>query len=135
MWDRQPVAPDDREDLAYDPFGKDPLGHICTTYNIENARPGECPAHEEGWRFKPHYCHEHREWHTGGDAHDECEACEWERNHPGEYLDEEQTKEKFETGAVCDGHLWEEEDEAEVVELSGDDARWDKTNEELEELG
>ena len=99
---------------VYDPFAKDPWGHICSTYNIENPRPGECPAHEEGWHAKDLWCHEHREWHRDGNAHDECEACEWERNNPGKYLEDDEVKDKYQSGAVCDGHLWaEEEDEDE----------------------
>ena len=98
----------------YDPFGPDPLGHICSTYNIENARPGDCLQHFEGWQKQDIYCHEHREWHRDGNAHDECEACEWERWHPGKFLDDKQCEDMFEmTGAVCDGHSWETEEEDE----------------------
>ena len=94
----------------YDPFGPDPLGHICSTYNIENPRPGDCTRHFEGWQKQSIFCHEHHEWHDDDNAHDECEACEWERWHPDEYLTDEDCKEMFEhSGAVCDGHLWEEE--------------------------
>lgn len=109
MWDAQPVSPDHHEDEAYDPFGPDPLGHICTTYNIDNPRPGECPAHGEGWRGQPHYCHEHREWHMAGEAHDECEACEIERN-TGRTLTDEELLSGFPgmTGSLCDDHLREE---------------------------
>jgi hypothetical protein len=104
MWDRQPIAPDHHEDEAYDPYESTPMGHICSTYNLVDPQPGEC----RGRKDVPLYCFEHREWHMVGDIHAECEACEWERNHPGVVLDDDELVERFESGAVCDGHLVEE---------------------------
>jgi hypothetical protein len=78
--------------------------HICTTYS-EHPVGGEC-SHDTRERA---YCQEHREWHEADNMHDECEACEWERNHDRELTDEELI-DRFHgmTGAVCDGHLLEE---------------------------
>jgi hypothetical protein len=91
--------------------------HICTTYSIEPT-PGDCPGCVDigviwasGEEPKDRlWCHEHMDGHEGRDIHTECEACELERNEQ-RTLSEDEIKEKFASGGVCDAHLWEEEEE------------------------
>ena len=87
--------------------------HICTTYS-EDPSPGECPGCAEVSQARareeepePLYCYEHREQHAGVNVHSECEACEHERKAERSLSDEELAV--FESGAVCDEHLWEQE--------------------------
>jgi hypothetical protein len=104
-----------------DPFGHDPMGHICTTYNIYDPRPGECPAHEGLlWHTKlapSLYCHEHREWHSWNDVHDECEACELERNVACVLSDQDLLQ--FASGSLCDDHVREAHYERPAIEVYG----------------
>lgn len=74
--------------------------HICTTYS-HDPKPGECPAHPV---TRPTWCLEH----NAMCEHDECEACENERN--GKSYEEEELIAAFTgmTGALCDDHLREE---------------------------
>lgn len=99
-------------------YGIGEEAHICSTYNVD-PQPGECPEHTQGWRGRaggnslkyPNalWCYEHRTWEDMGSLHDECEACEHERN-TGETLTDAEL-EDYPSGARCDAHLTDDPDD------------------------
>jgi len=82
------------------------MTHICTTYS-DDPQPGECTAPHHGVDIG--YCYEHGEVHAPENNHDECEACENERNDGREYTEEGLIHDLTGmTGSLCDEHVREE---------------------------